>query len=269
MTIVEIADDVNRVGARPQGWSGSCLALLLPTNIIRPLIEIPVLEDITQLFISSRATLRLMRVDLNWGILLSSSEATTRITTLKEWIALKPIKDPVVLGVVSGLIGNAAKMLGDEISLRMKISQRSFRETSAGVWVNKRSEATKLRGQLLGAISDFGMSGVFGIALVQIISKTGKSGLLLKGVTAGMSFGAFITAILSMQPDNKVRPKDAASNLSYMVNHAILGIVSTTVAVKLGAPSLFDNKSAKGIAVVVAPSETTSVIEIPNVQALT
>lgn len=64
------------------------------------------------------------------------------------------IKDSVVLGVVAGLAGTAVKTVVDEISLRMKISQRSYRSTAAGVWVNKKSEADNIKGQLLGAIFD-------------------------------------------------------------------------------------------------------------------
>ncbi|HBG02492.1 MAG TPA: hypothetical protein DDW87_13145, partial [Firmicutes bacterium] len=40
--------------------------------------------------------------------------------------------------------------------------------------------------------------------------------------------------------DNKVRPKDAASNLSYMLAHAAYGVVTTAVATYAGDPSLFD-----------------------------
>ena len=43
-------------------------------------------------------------------------------------------------------------------------------------------------------------------------------------------------------PQNKVRPKDAASNLSYMVSHAAYGLVTTYVAAKLGDPSLYDTQ---------------------------
>ena len=40
-------------------------------------------------------------------------------------------------------------------------------------------------------------------------------------VLSGIAIGLFITALVSAFPQNKVRPKDAASNLSYMASHAI------------------------------------------------
>lgn len=48
---------------------------------------------------------------------------------------MKKIKDRILLGVVAGLCGNLIKTAVDEVSLRKKISQRSFRETASGVWV--------------------------------------------------------------------------------------------------------------------------------------
>ena len=76
------------------------------------------------------------------------------------------IKDKILLGVAAGLIGNTFKTLFDEISLRMKISQRSFRATAAGVWVSKESEATNISGQILGSIFDFGLASLGGIGTV-------------------------------------------------------------------------------------------------------
>lgn len=43
------------------------------------------------------------------------------------------IRDRMFLGMIAGFLGNAVKMSVDEISLRKKISQRSFRSTAAGV----------------------------------------------------------------------------------------------------------------------------------------
>ncbi len=51
------------------------------------------------------------------------------------------IKDRFVLGLISGLAGNVLKMAVDEISLLQKISQRSFRATAAGVYVEKKKQA--------------------------------------------------------------------------------------------------------------------------------
>lgn len=152
------------------------------------------------------------------------------------------IKDRIVLGTVAGLIGNSFKTLFDEISLKLKISQRSFRATAAGVWVSKEKEATNIKGQILGSIFDFGLASLGGIGIVHLLSKTGRDHIIVKGIVSGITIGSFITAMLSAFPQNKVKPKDAASNLSYVAAHAVYGIITTGLIAKIGDKLLFDSE---------------------------
>jgi hypothetical protein len=69
---------------------------------------------------------------------------------------------------------------------------------------------------------------------------------VVKGLTSGITFGATISALLSTLPTNRVKPKDAVSNLSYIASHAAFGLVATAVAAQLGDPSLFDAKPSNG-----------------------
>lgn len=123
---------------------------------------------------------------------------------------MKKIKDRILLGVVAGLCGNLIKTAVDEVSLRKKISQRSFRETASGVWVSTQKEASNLKGQILGGLLDFGTGILGGIGTVYFLSKTGRDQLCIKGLVSGITIGSIITAFLSVFPKNKVRPKDAA-----------------------------------------------------------
>lgn len=152
------------------------------------------------------------------------------------------IKDRVLLGTVAGLAGDLAKTVIDEISHRKKLSQRSFRETAAGVWVKKSSEARSLQGQFLGSLLDLGMSVAGGIGTVYLLTETGRDHLLTKGIISGVGLGSFINFLIGSLPQNKIKPTDATSNLSYMVSHAAYGLITTAVVAKLGHPSLFDTK---------------------------
>ena len=151
------------------------------------------------------------------------------------------IKDRVTLGLVAGLAGNLVKTLIDEVSTKKKISQRSFRGTAAGAWVSKK-ESTSRNGQILGGLLDFGMGSMGGVGTVYLLSATGKDHLVTKGVLTGISMGSLITFALAAVPSNKAKPKDAASNLSYLVSQAAYGVVTTFVAAKLGDQSLYDVK---------------------------
>lgn len=153
---------------------------------------------------------------------------------------MKKIKDRMTLGIFSGLVGILLKTGSDEIFHRNKISKRSFRETASGVFVSSRRQAKNPSGQILGLLLDLGMGMVGSIGQVYILTKTGKDNLLTKGTFFGMTFGSIITAMLSGFSSNKVKPKDANSNLSYIISHAIYGLGTTYTAALLGDESLWD-----------------------------
>lgn len=166
------------------------------------------------------------------------------------------IKDRVTLGVIAGLAGNLVKSLIDEVSTKKKISQRSFRGTAAGAWVSKK-ESTSTNGQILGGLLDFGMGSLGGVGTVYFLSITGKDHLVTKGLLSGISMGSLITFVLAAVPTNKAKPKDAASNLSYLISHAAFGLVTTFVAAKLGDPLLYNSKPQHNY-----PETTSQTLEI-------
>ncbi|PKM88592.1 MAG: hypothetical protein CVU87_07120 [Firmicutes bacterium HGW-Firmicutes-12] len=152
------------------------------------------------------------------------------------------IKDRVLLGTLAGFTGDIVKTVIDEISHKKKLSQRSFRETAAGVWVKKGSEAKSIKGQALGGLLDLGMSMAGGIGTVYLLTKTGRDHLITKGIIAGIGLGSLLDFAISSLPQNKIKPTDATSHLSYMASHAAYGLVTTVMVAKLGHPSLFDKQ---------------------------
>ncbi len=155
---------------------------------------------------------------------------------------MNKIKDRVLLGTVAGLAGDIVKTVIDEISHKKKLSQRSFRETAAGVWVKKDSEAKSIKGQALGGLLDLGMSIAGGIGTAYLLTETGKDQLITKGIIAGIGLGSLVDFAISSLPQNKIKPTDATSHLSYMASHAAYGLVTTFIVAKLGHPSLFDKE---------------------------
>jgi hypothetical protein len=176
------------------------------------------------------------------------------------------IKDRILLGTMAGLAGDIFKTVIDEISHRKKLSQRSFRETAAGVWVKKSSEAKSIEGQVLGGLLDFGMSIAGGIGTVYLLTETGRDHLITKGIISGIGLGSFINFLIGSLPQNKIKPTDATSNLSYMVSHATYGLVTTAMVAKLGHASLFDKQPANDY---LEPTELTTEQQIKEQQFYT
>ncbi len=127
---------------------------------------------------------------------------------------MNKIKDRITLCILAGGIGTIMMTIVDVVSSLLKISQRSYRVTAAGVWVSSRRQAESWQGQLLGGVMNLALSMVGSFFFINLLSKYGKDKVLLKGMFFGISFGAIINAILSGFIKNKVQPKDAKSNYS-------------------------------------------------------
>jgi hypothetical protein len=168
---------------------------------------------------------------------------------------MEKIKDRITLSILAGGIGTIFQLATDLISSRLGISQRSYRTTAAGVWVASRKQAESWQGQLLGTIMNLGLSMVGAFALIHLLTKNGRDKILTKGLFFGATFGAIINAMLSGLINNKVKPKDAASNLSYLASNAVFGVVTALVASKLGHDSLFD---AQPLNDEIKPTEKTT-----------
>lgn len=86
-----------------------------------------------------------------------------------------------------------------------------------------------------------GVASIFGAGLLtSLITKTGRDLYALKGIVSGVTHGAVLMAIQSSLPWNKMKPKDATSNLSYVLTNAFYGLICGTAIAKLGDDSLFD-----------------------------
>jgi hypothetical protein len=153
---------------------------------------------------------------------------------------MNKIKDRVTLSILAGGVGTVAMMAIDMISAKLKISQRSYPTTAAGVWVSSRKQAEGWQGQTLGTIMTLGLSMVGAFGLINLLSKYGRDKIITKGLFFGTSFGSIINAMLSGLTSKKIKPKDAASNLSYIISSAVFGTITALVASKMGHDSIYD-----------------------------
>lgn len=165
------------------------------------------------------------------------------------------IKDRYLLTVVTGLLGLVGVTLFDSLSKKMGYSERTYRETAAGIFVSSKLGARSKNGQLLGFIMN-GVASIIGAGLLStLITKGSRDLYALKGIITGVTHGAFLMALQSGAPWNKVKPKDANSNLSYVLTNAFYGLICGTAIAKLGHDSLFDTEPANDH---IKPTLTTS-----------
>lgn len=153
---------------------------------------------------------------------------------------MNKIKDRFTLSLLAGGVGGTLGMAVDVISAILRISKRSWPVTAAGVLVSSPKEANSLLGKLLGTLMTITISIVGAFGLISLITKYGRDNIIAKGLVFGMAFGYFINSMLSSCIQNKLRPKDAASNLSYVLSSACFGVAAALTAAKIGHDSLYD-----------------------------
>ncbi|OCZ54270.1 hypothetical protein [Dehalobacter sp. TeCB1] len=152
---------------------------------------------------------------------------------------MQKIKDSQTLGIVSGMLGGLVMLAFDQISNKLGMSKRPYYQASSGMWVNSKREGNSRGGTILGVGMVLGSSALGGIAFTEQLSKKGTDNLITKGAFYGSVYGAIITAVMSGLPTNKVKPRDATSNLSYVLAHMLYGIAATQAISKLGDQSIF------------------------------
>jgi uncharacterized membrane protein len=157
---------------------------------------------------------------------------------------MKKIQDSHVLGIVSGLIGGLGLIIFDKISYEFGISKRSYAQAASGMWVATRRQARSKGGNIFGVAMSLGLSAVGGVIMTDLISQKGTDKLITKGAFYGATYGAIVTALLSGFPKNKVKPKDATSNLSYVTSHVFYGIITTQLISRLGSSKIFNKPSS-------------------------
>ncbi|MBC2723349.1 hypothetical protein [Desulfosporosinus sp.] len=153
---------------------------------------------------------------------------------------MKKIKDRYFLTVVAGLLGLVGVTVFDTLSYRMGYSERTYRETAAGLFVPSKRKAKTKSAHILG-LSMNGVASIIGAGLIStLFVKTGRDFYALKGMVSGITHGAFLMLIQSFLPWNKMKPKGPVSNLSYVLTNAFYGLICGTAIAKLGDDSLFD-----------------------------
>lgn len=154
---------------------------------------------------------------------------------------MRKIKDPIILSIVAGMTGNAAKLAGNTVNrFILKKSEATYPEIAAGLFMTKK-QRDRNTGRLVGLLADFTVGGIIGIPIVYMLRYSGKDNAAIKGLAVGhfswVSMYGFIGR--GVGPKNGVFPLDAGTNLSAFLNHSWYGLVTALVAANLGDPSLF------------------------------
>lgn len=151
---------------------------------------------------------------------------------------MKKIKDPILMGVIAGLVGNLLKTTGSLFTEKIGMNQTNYSKMAGSLFMSKKSTKSEL-GKKVGYLADAAIGAGMGVGYIYVLKLTGKDHALMKGV--GYGHGAWT---LFMGGANKLgvasmHPLSPKSVLSTYIEHTLYGLGAYLVATKLGDENLF------------------------------
>ncbi len=154
------------------------------------------------------------------------------------------ITDKIILGLVSGLLGNIPKIIINEALVRKGIEKKRFAEIVAGMFVTQKEAASK-KGIAFGFAGDFVSASFLGIPLVYLLSYTGKNNKIVKGGIIGLVGLGLYRGILAKLGAKGTYPQDVTTNVFMSVTSTLWGVTTGILVSILGHKSVFAQKQAK------------------------
>lgn len=150
------------------------------------------------------------------------------------------IKDRMLLGTVSGVLGNMAKEIVTGILIRNGMGKQSGSDMAAGIFLNRRQMFYKRRkNKLLGFITDNAIGASLGVLNTYMLSYTGKDHYLLKGLGCGHLDWVSLFGLLTKMGGSSKHPMSVEDNFNSFISHGVYGWVTNLAIVQLGAEGLF------------------------------
>jgi len=150
------------------------------------------------------------------------------------------MRDTIILGITSGLIGNVIKDISNYFIWRANKTEMLYGHYAASTLVEP-VKTIELKNFLIGQALDMTYGAALGVPLVYLIKKTGRDYYLLKG--AGL--GLLLWGILYNYGPASIKPKETKTHLSALFNNLLYGISTAQAAVSLAHPGIFPESNSK------------------------
>jgi len=152
------------------------------------------------------------------------------------------IKDRILLGVVSGLIGAIPARLANKIEYQKGLTGLRYNRVSASLFTKKNKD-TSMAGNTLAALANGINSSAIGVMLAYLYSVTGRDHALIKGAGAGAFAWVIVDGFIGSQL-LKGKSNTSVPPILTFIDHLIGGGSIGYLVAKLGDDSLFpDTKS--------------------------
>ncbi|MHB8073454.1 hypothetical protein [Desulfosporosinus fructosivorans] len=151
---------------------------------------------------------------------------------------MKKIKDRYLVGLISGLGGNLAKMAVEQVFNKSGFSKSNGYTTAAGIFL-KKSDVSTPYGKAVGILADNMIAAGLGVTCIYWLTLMGKDNHLIKGAGLGAAeWGSLygVASSIGATAIYPVKPKDA---IATFISHLAFGMTKISIAVMLGDSRLF------------------------------
>lgn len=156
---------------------------------------------------------------------------------------MKKIKDRLLLGIVSGLIGAIPGRLLNTAEYRKGLVDMKYGQMAANLFTNKALINTP-HGKILGSLANELLTTTTGTAITYVLSATGRDHRTLKGMSVGILYWFLLNGLGTKltATTNKSKP---ISHIYGLFDHLLFGAITAEIATRLGDDSLFPDNEIK------------------------
>lgn len=154
---------------------------------------------------------------------------------------MKKIKDSLVVGILSGLIGILCMDASNFVLWRSKKTEGLYGHL-AGSMIMKPSKLKKGKNFLIGQIFHMSVGSSLGIVMTLILKRFGKDHNMIKGGILSFATWGILYNFGQRMGFFRMNPRLTKSSYAAIWHHLIFGVVTSQAIVTLADPTIFPQK---------------------------
>lgn len=155
------------------------------------------------------------------------------------------IKDSMVLGIISGLIGVTSMDISNTLLWRTGKTEGLYGHLAGSMIMSPR-RINKGKNFFLGQLFHMTVGSIIGVIMVQILKKFGKDHHIVKGGFFSIVTWGFLYNFGQKMGFYRMNPRLTKSGYAAVLHHIIYGLTTSKAVVTLGDPSIFPNNELNG-----------------------